>query len=73
MFLLMVFLIILVIKLYSSNGVDKPSISTDLIFNNLDIELYFEDRQNILSFLTFDCTVNKEAYNSELKNSIISS
>lgn len=71
MLLLVVVTILVLLNLYKGKNNSELEIKTDLIFNSLDIELYFKDRINILTYLTYDCVVNKDNYNEEFKKQII--
>ena len=66
MLVLLVFLIIVLRKTYNK----QKEVKTDLIFTNLEIELYFKDRKNILTFISYECIVNKEDYREFEKNII---
>lgn len=75
MFILMVSAIHFAIKSHRNQGTkqeakDEDEITTDLIFNKLEIELYFKDRKNIFSYLTYDCQANKVGYH-EFEKSIL--
>lgn len=67
MFFVTIISVMLAIKQYKK----KAEITTDLIFDEFDIELYFKDRQNIFTYLTYNCIVNKDNYNEKFIKSII--
>lgn len=64
MTIILVIATILNIKICRKNERSRVNniIETNLIFENLEVELYFKDRENILSFLSYDCIVNTEKY-----------
>ncbi len=68
MILLIALCIVIIIK--SNKKIENEIITTDLIFNNLEIELYFKNRNEIVCNLTYDCIVNKEGV-SDFRKSII--
>ncbi len=69
MFFVTTISIIISIKLNKKNKTNE--IATDLIFNSLDIKLYFKDRSNVVTYLTYDCSVNKDNYSDIFKKDII--
>lgn len=71
MFIIMIISIVIAIKSYKRTINNRNEITTDLIFNSLDIELYFKDRENIITYLIYDCGVNKDNYNDVFKKEII--
>lgn len=71
MFLIMSFSVFTAVKLHKKLISAESGITTDLIYNSLDIELYFKDRKNIVTYLTYDCAINKEHYNEDFKKNII--
>lgn len=73
MFLLIIILIIVIFKQQhkDNSNLNTNTITTDLIFNSLEIELYFKNRKDIFTHATYNCIANKEGPIDDFKQDII--
>ena len=61
----------LAIRFYKKAANVENAIMTDLIFTSLDFQMFFNDRENIVTSIAYDCEVNEDNYNKPLKRNIL--